>query len=175
MVFLLTAIDESGNTRDFSCQLNTLESGFEVLNNVVAMGHTLTKARLLDQGNQTDFPTEAFDGVPFTEALQELEREWKMILREPIDSTATTQTRIDFAHWQLETYETLITSYELFIARLSRLLERAQTMQEVRPGARNFGVIQHYEVALDNYRTRLIKAYFVRHQLLDRLYTLEAQ
>ena len=174
MVLLLTAIDESGETRDFTCHLKTLESGFDLLNHVVAMGHTLVKAHLLDQGNGIDFPIEAFDGSTFSDAMQELEREWNMILHESITSTATRQARIDFAQWQLETYEDRITSYELFISRLSMLLERAQRMQEIRPRAENLSPMQHYQVALDKYRNQLIKAYSIRYQLLDRLSQLGA-
>lgn len=84
MVLLLTAIDESDETQDFTCQLKTLESGFNLLNNVVAMGHTLVKAHLLDQGSRIGFPIDAFDGSPFTAAVQELERDWSTILHEPI-------------------------------------------------------------------------------------------
>lgn len=31
MVFLLTSIDQQGQTRDFSCQLPDLEDGFDLL------------------------------------------------------------------------------------------------------------------------------------------------
>ncbi len=174
MIFELTAIDECGETREFTCYLNTLESGFDLLNNVVAMGHSLVTARILDQGNQTDLPTHAFDGVSFSASLQELEREWSTILNELIAPTETTQARIGLARRQLEVYKTRIISYELSATKHTSLLERVQIMQEVNPGARNLRLIRHYEVILDQYRTQLNNAYLTRHQLLNRLGQLSA-
>ncbi len=172
MVLLLTAIDVSGETRDFSYHLNTLESGFDLLNQVVAMGHTLVKAQLLEQGTQIDLPTTVFNVVSFAEALQELEGEWNMVLREPTRSTTITQARIDFAQWQLEQYENWIVNYELFLTQLMTMLDKMQTMQvDSRLAER---LIQHYQVVVDKYRIQLINAHLIRHQLLSRLDQLGA-
>ncbi len=80
MVFSLTAIDEAGQTRDFFCQVENIEVGFDVLSAVAALGHILLKAQVLEGDKLTSFPTEVFDGVPFSENIRLLEKDWKEIL-----------------------------------------------------------------------------------------------
>ena len=91
MNLLLTAIDELGETREFSCQLPRLESGFDLLTYMDANGHTLVKARIVDEGSSSYLPLKAVDGTPTAPIVQELEKNWRQILDEPATpSPATT-------------------------------------------------------------------------------------
>jgi hypothetical protein len=85
MVVLLTAIDEQGQIRDFSCQLSDLETGFDLLSYVAILGHTLLKVRLVDGDNLINLPTEAFDQNPISPVIRELEKEWRHVLSQPLD------------------------------------------------------------------------------------------
>ncbi len=173
MVFLLTAIDDLGEVRDFTCHLDTLERGFDLLSNIATMGHTLVKAQVMDEYHLTNLPTEAFDGSSFSAAMEELKNEWNAILHEPMPRVAyTIQERIAHAQRQLDYYENRIVSYELLITKLVALLERSLKMKSTRDGAS--AINSHYESTIERYRTQLVKSYLVRHQLLERLRCLEA-
>ena len=85
MVFSLTAIDQQGQTREFFCQIDKVEVGFDLLSAVAAQGHILLKAQVLDGDRLTSFPTDVFDGVPFSENIRLLEREWQAVLARPVN------------------------------------------------------------------------------------------
>lgn len=82
MILLLTAIDELGETREFSCQLPRLESGFDLLTYMDANGQTLVKARIVDEGGWSSLPLKAADGTPTAPVVQELDKNWRQILDE---------------------------------------------------------------------------------------------
>lgn len=86
MIFSLTAIDQNGQTQDFFCQIEQIELGFDLLSAVSATGHILLKAESLDEGKLTSFPVAVFDGIPFSENIRLLEREWQQILATPTRS-----------------------------------------------------------------------------------------
>lgn len=82
MILLLTAIDELGETREFSCQLPRLESGFDLLTYMDANGQTLVKARIVDEGNSIYLPLKAVGETPTAPIVQELDKNWRQILDE---------------------------------------------------------------------------------------------
>ena len=91
MFLRLVAIDELGQERNFTCQLEQLEEGFDLLNHIVAQGHTLVKAFIVDQSQSTSLPVEVFEGVSFVGAMQELQQEWESVLIQPALELSLTQ------------------------------------------------------------------------------------
>ncbi|ARK13320.1 hypothetical protein [Fibrivirga algicola] len=173
MVFLLTAIDEACEIREFTCHLDKLENGLDFLSDLVAQGYILLKARILDENNFTQLPVEAFDGVPFSTALQQIEEEWKTILNEPVSRASVAhQAHIQRVQQKLAQCDKLIASYKLTITRLTALVERAHNLAESRQ--RGSGFIDHYKSIIDSYDTRLVNAYVIHHQLSQRLRQLGA-
>lgn len=85
MILLLTAIDEQGETREFSCQLPHLAGGFDLLTYMDANGQTLVRARIVDEGNLTHIPLDALDGVPIAPIVMKLQKDWRQILAESPD------------------------------------------------------------------------------------------
>lgn len=124
MVFFVTTIDNQGQERSFSYQIDQIETGLDVLSTLVAQGNTLVEVRLYEEGHSTTLPAEAFDGKPVSLALQELENQWHTLLSEPIlSSSANDKSHLDWA-WQLvEFYELRVTHYELMLTRLAWLLQ----------------------------------------------------
>lgn len=88
MILLLTAIDELGETREFSCQLPRLESGFDLLTYLDANGQTLVKARIVDEGSSIYLPLKAVDGTPTAPIVQELDKNWRQLLDESATPTS---------------------------------------------------------------------------------------
>jgi len=80
MILLLTAIDELGETREFSCQLPQLESGFNLLTYMDAHGHTLVKARVMGEEVPAYFPAETIDKDPVSPIILELPKDWRQTL-----------------------------------------------------------------------------------------------
>lgn len=79
-MLLLMAIDQEGEVRNFSCRLPDVNSGFDLLTSIAILGHTLVKARLLEESSWTWLPPEAFDEDPVLPVIKELEKEWQRIL-----------------------------------------------------------------------------------------------
>ncbi len=83
MLLLLTAIDELGEIREFSCQLPRMESGFDLLTYMDASGQTLVKARIMGEGSSLYLPLKTVDGTTTAPIVQELEKDWRQILDAP--------------------------------------------------------------------------------------------
>ncbi len=83
MILLLTAIDKSGEVREFSCQLPRLESGFDLLTYMDAYGKTLVKARIVDESTPLYLPLKTVDADPGEPIVQELAKDWRQLLDEP--------------------------------------------------------------------------------------------
>ncbi len=77
MILLLTAVDSVGDMREFSCQLPQLEGGFDLLTYMDANGHTLVKARIVDESTPLYLPLKTVDAVPIEPIIQELAKDWQ--------------------------------------------------------------------------------------------------
>lgn len=85
-VFSITVLDQQGQQRNFLCQLEQIEIGFDVLSTIVSQGSTLLEANLIEGGIITPLPLDAFDGTSYVNAIQNLEQEWLLALTYPPDS-----------------------------------------------------------------------------------------
>ncbi len=168
MFLVLTAIDENNQLREFTCHLQKLEVGFDLLNDIVAKGQTLVKARLIDNEISTLLPLDAFDGTSFLTAIQELEKEWQSLLADPISSTH--DELIQWMQRRVWQYEKRIVSLDTTLSRLKKIRLRALEYTLTKPTQSE--VINHYTTLINNVDVRLIKAHLIHNELLKRLTTL---
>ena len=172
MIFLLTTVDETGQTREFSSHLDKLERGFDLANEIVAMGHVLLRVRLIDQDTVMNLPLDAFTGESFSDNLQQLEQEWKAILQTPVGhQELARQTHRQDIQRRLALYEARIASTEGIISRLMALIERARQLEAIKGRGGQF--VQHYQSLVDSFDKQLTQIYQMRHQLQQRLHQLE--
>ncbi|CCH55586.1 Photoactivated adenylate cyclase subunit beta [Fibrisoma limi BUZ 3] len=87
MILRFSAIDQQGEIRNFSFQVEKLEAAFAFLTYVVEQGHSLQRASILDGTSLTRLPIEAFDGRPFSDVLDQLEASWQHVLNQPSDQS----------------------------------------------------------------------------------------
>jgi hypothetical protein len=173
MVLFLTARDQNVQFRKFSCQLDKLEVAFEFLSDIVAKGSTLLQAYIVDEGKRTELPLTIFDGEPFLEAMQELEKEWQTLLHEPAMSTSLHETLlIPLIQHRARQFETKIASYQKLISRLEQLLGRTQ--KNFSAGPIKSRVISQYESMISRNQVWLIKAQISHQIMLNRLSQLSA-
>lgn len=70
-----------GNLQECSYGGPSLESGLDMLTDLVNHGWKLTNIRLIDSGGTLiPLPVDAFDGNYFNEPLRELRKEWEELL-----------------------------------------------------------------------------------------------
>lgn len=80
MVLAIIAIDETGTRRSFSVATDQLAVQLDVVNQIVAMRHTLIQVQLIDEGQVVTLPIDAFDGTPVSGIFSQLETEWQSVL-----------------------------------------------------------------------------------------------
>ena len=173
MLLVLTAIDEDYQLREFSCYLQKLEVGFDLLNDVVAKGHTLVKAHLIDDDQSTPLPLEAFDGTSFLVAIQELEQEWQSLLQEP--QTIAQSNHTELTQWtelRVRQYEKRITNLKWTVGRLKRIQQRHQERMAVK--STQSVLDTYYSSLINRYEVQLIKAHLIHKVMLERLDLLRA-
>ncbi|WP_157816186.1 hypothetical protein [Spirosoma pollinicola] len=171
MIFLLlTTVDTQHQLREFRCQIDQLEVGFDLLSGIVAQGEKLLSARIIDEGQSLKLPLEAFDGTPFLKAIQELESEWQAILSE--FPPATLSNRSERKQWisqQVRRYEVKMITLQLTLDRLKEIRQRARDMAPAASGSSS--VITHYSALIDRYEGQLIKAQLLYELALKRMNT----
>ncbi len=173
MVLFLAALDKEAQLREFSCQLDKLEVAFDFLSTIVARGDTLLSAYILDNEGRTDLPIDVFDGDPFLEAMQEMEKDWQSILSEPLQSDPSqNQYIIQFIQQRVRQYETRMTNEKLMIGRLEQLLLRSE--ENISSGQIRSRLIRDYEAMINRYQVQLIKTKLCHKIAVERLNQLIA-
>ena len=79
MIFSVTAVDEQGQTHQFTFALGSLEANLSLIHEIKTQGHSLLSVQLIDQKRVTNLPPETFDVFTST-PLEQLEIQWKAIL-----------------------------------------------------------------------------------------------
>ena len=168
MVLLLVVTESIVQRREFLCQLNTLETGFEFLSELVAQGYILLEAYLIEQGKFTSLPIEAFDGSPFQEPIEQLENQWTALLETVKTETIGISLRTNSIEAQkLAFYEKLVVALEGRITQVYQFLTRQQSLIGYH-GENAFS--DRYQILLNDYQRQLNKAWQIRQQLLDCVY-----
>ena len=82
MVFIFfSGLNFQGELHEYSIGSSTIESSFELLNNLVSAGCVLISVKLdIGTGSYTTLPVDAFDGQSMKEPLKQLQQQWEEIL-----------------------------------------------------------------------------------------------
>lgn len=174
MVLLLTAIDQKGQVREFTCHIPSLEVAFDILSRITATGDSLTQASILDQGHLTHLPIDAFDGSIFLAPIQDLESQWQAILDESPGSTAPNFPELlQWTRRQVQQYERHISTLENMISRFRQLRQRAE---DYAPPSQltTSGVVDHFASMINRYESQRDKAQILHEAALERLSRLIA-
>lgn len=172
MILFLTAIDQQLNQRDFSCQLSSIEDQFDVLNQLVAQGHTLLSAYMLEGDSRTDLPLAAFDGRPVAPGIQTLEQDWKAILAKPYWPTLRHQRGlIELTRRRLTTTNGSIAAHQRMIETLTGWIQRTQATT---PSITRYALLRHYDHQLAAQQASLVKANDFAEVAINRLHQLLA-
>ena len=173
MVLFLAALDKEAQLREFSCQLDKLEVAFDFLSTIVARGDTLLSAYILDNNERTDLPIDVFDGAPFLEAMQDMEKDWQALLSAPPQpEQSPNQHIIQFIQQRVRQYETRIANEKLMISRLEQLLLRSN--EGFSSGHIRSRLIREYEAMISRCQIQLIKTKVCHRLAIERLNQLTA-
>jgi hypothetical protein len=116
MFLLSVTMDREGNFRPFFCHVPKLEAAFDVLGTITATGDVLISVDLIDNGQRTPLPVEAFDGEPVGTHIKNLEHDWQALLNKPISlKSAHNRLLTGFSRLLHATYQTRIDWLELAI------------------------------------------------------------
>jgi hypothetical protein len=121
MFITLTAMTETGEINDFSLHMDSFETGLDMVNRVLPRNHTLLSVIIHDETGKTILPLEAFDGVPCSVSIQQLEAEWQSILAEPPVKPQFTDPWIQV---RFERNQRQIVRQERLLTTLRRLLDQ---------------------------------------------------
>jgi hypothetical protein len=171
MILLITTVDYKHQLREFRCQIEQLEVGFDLLSDIVTQGEQLLSACIVDEDHSLTLPLDAFDGMPFLAAIQELEKEWQAILSEFPPSTLIDSS--EPKRWisqQVGRCEVKMIHLQLTMDRLKQIRQRAQDLAP--PGSTPSRVLQHYSSLIDRYQAQLIKAQLLHQLALKRMNAL---
>ena len=177
MVFL-TACDKQGNVNQFACGLDSVEAVFDFLDEVVSQGDTLLTAYMLDQlerNKRMDLPLEAFDGIPSSIAIKELQEEWQAILTDPEPhekGPAHDEATIQLIRQRLRQYQMRIATSERMVNCFTKLLQRLQATSSL--GPTRDGLMHQYKTILERSEKQLVKAQFRSNVVTHRLNLLLA-
>ncbi|QHV93822.1 hypothetical protein [Spirosoma endbachense] len=171
MVLFITTIDGHCRTREFSCQFHELEQAFDFLNQIVVRGDTLLQACTEEDGQLTQLPLDAFDGIPFLRAIENLKQEWLSVLDHAPESGLPVygilQELIEWLKKQIDHYEKQMAIIESTIRHFKQLRCRAESCK---PHDLNFSpVSDHFVSLLNNYEEQLRKVSLSHQQALNRL------
>jgi hypothetical protein len=163
MLFVLAAHDELGKVREVSIVLEKLEDGLDLLNNIVALGHTLLKVNVIDQDSNTSLPVGLFDGASFAKPIQRLEFQWRSIFaRYPKSSESSYKRTAMLFQQKVDKYEQQIRNLDIKITDLRGQLERvsgARISPALRPA-----LIQHFWLILTTHEQHRARLHSLRKQ-----------
>lgn len=80
MVLYFTAVDNLGQSKEFSWWFTNLEFALDVLSNLSSRGRIIMYARLTDNGHNINLSLDAFDGKIMSSSIRQLESEWQQLL-----------------------------------------------------------------------------------------------
>ncbi|QDK79343.1 hypothetical protein EXU85_12315 [Spirosoma sp. KCTC 42546] len=172
MVLLLTALQEE-EVVTFSFRPDKLEVGLDFLNLVKAQGDIILSAHLVDENGVLELPLDIVDGESFSAPIQELEREWEELLREP--SPFSSQLTQELIQWNLrciDCCEVKLANQLQQINRFEWLRQRAEDVLFIEPAKSR--LINRYTALIDTYSQQKAKSEVFHKQILQRLKELLA-
>lgn len=173
MILSFTAIDTSAQFRDFFCQFAELETALDFLGTITSQGDTILKAHIIDDDKRTELSPEAFDGQPFTQPLHQLEKQWQVLLSDPMHlATPDTSWRIDFARQQIKLYDNRIAVIRLAISQIELLWQRAE--ESIQHESRRIQLIDRYRQMLIRHQQQINQMQAAKQQVQKKLNQLES-
>lgn len=172
MFVRLKATDSHNQIREFSCWPDSLETAFDFLSNVALSHDKILQVDLIDNAHCVQLPTEAFDGAPFSMAIQQLEREWQQILHQPLSQRGRhTHWFIDKIHQQLKTHQAHIDRLKLAMEITKQNCQQAQERIFWEPSRSR--LLEKYERFLNQYENQLALALIREQTLANQLAQLQ--
>ena len=168
IALFLTALDQQGHYREFSCLLSSLEANFDLLNRIIAQGDILLSAYVMEDTTRTDLPVAAFDGLPASSGIRTLEREWQAILNSPVVPRSLHQQELlALTRRRMDQYDFNIAAHERMIAYFDKWLQNTKTTTP--PGPTRSYLIQRYECQLAAHQLQLAEVRFRSNLVASRL------
>jgi len=153
----------------YSFECNRLEVGLEIINVLVTQGEKVLEAQLSETTGTMLLPVDAFDGSPCLGAIKKLQKEWRTLLKKPLQPALKTVhtpnqehiklTEKRFGNWKKkqESYVNLVTFLEMALQKTP--CER---------------LLIHYQSLLTTTQRRLKEAQITCQLLADHLTELSA-
>lgn len=165
MIIRLTSVDSQNQLRDFSFQVERLEQGFDILNQLAANKEKLIAAQLVDKRFVISLPIESLHGGSVHGQMEDLKRKRKSTLENSLLTvTAVQATLLDLANQRLAVCENQIARFEPLVSRIEALLHNSQELN-ISPEAKQI-LKKNYENMLDLCRFQLDKAFHTRQHLM---------
>lgn len=172
MTLTFSSIDSTNQVREFSWWFTSLEFVCDVLDSLVAKGSQLIKVELIDNDQRIQLPVQAFDGSSSSEAMRQLESEWRQVLSEPVDFRSVhNQWLIGLAREQVRSHEDRIARLELAIQAVEQRRQHVQDSIFDEP-CRSI-LITRNEMAIQQYQQHLANAQLRQQTTLNQLRQLQ--
>jgi hypothetical protein len=89
VLLLLDVIDGEKQFQEISCILKSEEDAFDVISYLSTQAHQILAAYLIDRetpDSPIKLPIDVFDGNSFSRPIKKLQKEWRQILKKPVNS-----------------------------------------------------------------------------------------
>ena len=176
MMLSIKTIDTNNEYRDFYWWFDRIETTFDVLNTISSRGDQILKAEIIDNDQRTVLPAEAFDGIGgrCSDAIQQLEHEWKEILSQPISQRSVNNYRlINLTRSQIRNQNNRIAQLERAIETIEQRLQQVEYIYAIKPGCMN--LLSRNQMSLQQYQQQLDLAQSRQKLLHSQLLKLQAQ
>ncbi|MGM9510755.1 hypothetical protein ACS5NO_23675 [Larkinella sp. GY13] len=159
MVLIIHGIRAGIEWKNLICFPNDYEAAFDLLSNFVAGGLTLLEASVSDGGPLSKLPVDGFDGQIISPHLQNLQKEWEIVLADwPPFTKKPANTPLQ--EWDRR----LIHYYEKQIERVCRNLVCNRNAQNKALQGKYAGAgLNHYEHMHEKY-LQLLTRFEASHQ-----------
>ncbi len=176
MMLNIKTLDTNNEYRNFYWWFDRIETTFDVLNTISSRGDQILKAEIIDNDQRTVLPAEAFDGSGSrcSDVIQQLEREWKEILNQPVNMRSVNkQWLISLTRSQIRNQNDRIAQLERAIETIEQRLQQVEHSYEVKSCCIN--LLSRYQMSLRQYQNQLHLAQSRRQLLQNQLHKLQNQ
>ena len=142
----IQSINRQQDYQRFHCVLNQLEEALTTLSLIAAAGNTLLEVYIVEDGQRTNLPPQAFDGQDMNRPIRALQAGWVALLSQPTlgqSLQAQRQLLLELTLQRLDQCETLMGEYDESLRKLENMIGRAT--QTLRSGPRRDRLLLHYQ------------------------------
>ena len=123
MIIAFTAFNRRAEIQAFTCLLDSLEAGFDVVSSLVGQGNRLIEVVLIEERRIISLPIDAFDGQALSEPIRQLEQEWKRLLSKPVNYS---QLRHNVVDQRIQLHRSNILKFEQAICLAEQHVRRVE-------------------------------------------------